>query len=198
MTSSMGRAFAAFCLENAVDPERFKELVADAYGGDHPDGMMARLERGELELEDFESWLAKELSGGATRTVQAAGLKERIFRGMEPDPRMVDAVRAIKDAGVRTALLSNSWGATGYERERFPDLFDAVVISAEVGMRKPEPDIYLLAASRVAVPAPECVFVDDLLANVEGAQAVGMQAFVHRNADFTIPKLGLLFGVSLS
>src|SRR3989440_7474799 len=153
MTSSMGRAFAAFCLEHGIDPERFKSLVADAYGGGEPDGMMARLERGQLELDDFERWLAAELSGGGADALRPGGLKERIFRGMEADEQMVGVVRRIRASGVRTALLSNSWGATGYERERFPDLFDAVVISAEVGLRKPEPEIYLLAADRLRLPA---------------------------------------------
>jgi putative hydrolase of the HAD superfamily len=197
MTSSMGRAFAQFCIEHGVDPERFKALVADAYGGGASDGMMARLERGQIELEDFERWLAGELSGGIGETLEAAGLKESIFRGMEPDGRMVDVVRRVRGAGIRTALLSNSWGATGYERDRFPDLFDAVIISAEVGLRKPEPEIYLFAADRLGVAPSACVFVDDLLANVEGARAVGMEAFVHRNADFTIPKLEELFAISL-
>jgi putative hydrolase of the HAD superfamily len=198
MTSSMGRAFAQFCLEHGVDPARFKALVSDAYGGDARDGMMARLERGEIELDEFERWLASELSQGAARTLHAAGLKELIFRGMEADERMVDVVRRVRSHGVRTALLSNSWGSTGYERERFPDLFDAVVISAEVGLRKPEPEIYLFAAERLGVQPPECVFVDDLAQNVDGARAVGMEGIVHRNADFTVPKLEELFGVSLA
>jgi epoxide hydrolase-like predicted phosphatase len=117
---------------------------------------------------------------------------------MQPDERMVDVVRRARSHGVRTALLSNSWGSTGYERERFPDLFDAVVISAEVGLRKPEPEIYLFAAERLGVQPPECVFVDDLPQNVDGARAVGMEGIVHRNADFTVPKLEELFGVSLA
>jgi putative hydrolase of the HAD superfamily/hydrolase len=160
--------------------------------------MVARLERGELELEAFEPWLAGKLTGGAARSLEAAGLTERIFAGMEADERMVGVVRALRGAGVRTALLSNSWGTTGYERDRFPDLFDAVVISSEVGARKPEPQIYRLAAERLALEPPDCVFLDDLLQNVDGARSVGMEAFVHRNAEFTIPKLERLFGIALS
>jgi epoxide hydrolase-like predicted phosphatase len=198
MTSSMGRAFAEFSLEHGVDPERFKQVIAEAYGGGDRDGMVARLERGELELEEFEAWLAGELMEGAARSLDSVGLKQRIFSGMQPDGRMVEVVGRLRRAGLKTALLSNSWGATGYERERFPDLFDDVIISAEVGMRKPEAAIYLFAAQRLGVDPADCVFVDDLEQNVEGARAVGMTGLVHRNADFTIPKLGELFGVPLS
>jgi FMN phosphatase YigB (HAD superfamily) len=95
-------------------------------------------------------------------------------------------------------LLSNSWGGGAYQRERFPKLYDEVVISGEVGARKPEPRIYLLTAERLGVRPEECVFVDDLLQNVEGAEAVGMEGIVHRSAPFTVPKLETLFRVTLS
>jgi putative hydrolase of the HAD superfamily len=198
MTSSMGRAFADFSLQNGVDPERFKVVIAEAYDGGDPDGMVARLERGELELEEFEAWLAAELMEGGAGTLDATRLKQRIFSGMQPDDRMVGVVRRLRRAGPKTALLSNSWGATGFERERFPDLFDDVIISAEVGLRKPEAEIYLLAARRIGMDPAACVFVDDLEQNVEGARAVGMTGLVHRNADFTVPKLEEMFGVPLA
>jgi FMN phosphatase YigB (HAD superfamily) len=199
MTSSMGRAFAIFCSEHGVDPERFKSVIADAYGGGQPDGMVARLERGELELAEFERWLAGELwpEGAAEDPPGTGGLKERIFSGMEADLSMVGAVGELHAAGVRTALLSNSWGASGYERDRFPDLFDAVVISAEVGMRKPEPGIYLHAAQLVGAEPAACVFVDDLEQNVVAARELGMHGIVHRSAEFTIPRLEALFAVRL-
>src|SRR4029453_11128052 len=111
--------------------------------------------------------------------VAAEGLRQRIFAGMAPDPEMTGAVAAARAAGIRTGLVSNSWGQSGYERDRFGDLFDAVVLSAEGGLGKPDPEIYLLAAERIGVPAAECVFVDDLLHNADGARAVGMQGIVH-------------------
>lgn len=111
---------------------------------------------------------------------------------------MAEAVARARAAGVRTGLISNSWGGAAYRRERFEELFDAVVISEEVGMRKPHPSIYRLAASRIGVEPVACVFVDDLLPNVEGARAVGMEGIVHRSADFTIPKLEALLEVPLS
>ena len=205
MTSSMGQAFARFALEEGVDPDRFKAVIEEAYGQDGGDerGMVAQVETGRIASAVFERWLADRLSAGTARPVDPVGLKERLFAGLVPDDDMVDAVAAARDAGIRTGLLSNSWGdvidrqVAGYERARFGELFDAVVISAEVGLRKPDPRIYLLAAERLGVPPEECVFVDDLLHNAEGARAVGMEALVHRSAEFTVPNLEALFGISL-
>ena len=198
MTSSMGRAFAAFALDAGVDPERFRDVVEEAYGGADEEGVVPRLERGEIETAEFEQWLAGRLSPGATKPVNPEGLRARIFAGLEADPAMADAVTRARAAGIRTGLLSNSWGDSGYERSAFRELFDAVVISAEVGLRKPDPAIFLLAAERIGVPPEECVFVDDLLHNAEGARAVGMEGIVHRSAEFTVPRLEALFGVSLT
>ena|SRR5436190_3347503 len=198
MTSSMGRVFAQFCLEAGVDPTVFQGLIADAYGGGDPDGVMARLERGEIGLEEFERWMAATLSDGLEQPLDWQGLKARMNAGLDPDDAMVNAVRRARASGVRTALLSNSWGGGTYQRERFPELYDQVVISGEVGARKPEPQIYLLTAERLNVQPEGCVFVDDLLQNVEGARAVGMEGIVHRSAEFTVPKLEELLDLTLS
>jgi putative hydrolase of the HAD superfamily len=193
MTTSMGQAFGAFCAETGVDPERFKAVISEAYGGGGDSGTLARLERGQVALEEFERWLAARLSDGLDRPIDPTGLKDRLFSGLLPDTRMVEAVARARRQGISTALVSNSWGSTGYERGRFPELFDEVVVSGETGLRKPEPEIYLHTARLLGVPADECVFVDDLEQNVEGARAVGMTAFVHRSAQFTIPRLEELF-----
>ena len=110
----------------------------------------------------------------------------------------VNAYRSAVYAGTKTAVISNTWGPPiAYGAKRMKAIFDAIVRSDEVGLRKPDPAIYLLTAERLEVRPAECVFVDDLLQNVEGARGVGMHAFVHRNADFTVPRLEELFGVSL-
>src|SRR6266513_4872372 len=77
-------------------------------------------------------------------------------------------------------------------------LFDGVVISGEVGLHKPQPEIFRLGAEWIGVAPEECVFVDDLRENCEGAEAVGMTAVRHRNAAETIAKLAELTGVSLA
>jgi HAD superfamily hydrolase (TIGR01509 family) len=78
------------------------------------------------------------------------------------------------------------------------ELFDVSVISGEVGLHKPQPEIYELVVDRLGVPAADCAFVDDLRENCEGAEAVGMTAVRHRDPAETIPELERLTGVKLA
>ena len=93
-----------------------------------------------------------------------------MFGHARPDDAMVEAVRRARAQGVRTGLISNSMGVGRYDRSTFPELFDGVVISGEVGMHKPQPEIFRLGAERIGVPPEECVFVDDLRENCEGGR----------------------------
>ena len=108
---------------------------------------------------------------------------------------MVDVVRAARAAGVRTGLLSNSWGLD-YERDDWDALFDAVVISGEVGLRKPDPAIYALAARQLDLPPEQIVFVDDLRPNVRAAAAAGMVGVQHVDLETTVSELEILFDTS--
>jgi putative hydrolase of the HAD superfamily len=88
-------------------------------------------------------------------------------------------------------------GGASYDRAIFPELFDGVVISGDVGMHKPQPEIFRLGAERAGVAPDQCVFVDDLRENCDGAEAVGMTVVLHRGADTTLPELRRLLGVEL-
>jgi epoxide hydrolase-like predicted phosphatase len=117
---------------------------------------------------------------------------------MRPDSAMVAAVKEIRAARLLTGLISNSWSTSHYDREMLRELFDTAVISAEVGLHKPQPEIYRLVAERLEVAPEECIFVDDLRENCEGAEAVRMTAIRHRSAAETIAKLTGLTGISLA
>jgi putative hydrolase of the HAD superfamily len=119
-----------------------------------------------------------------------------MFAGFRHEHTMFDVVRRARQLGVKTALLSNSWG-NEYPRDGWAETFDAVVISGEVGMRKPEPAIYRHAATLLDVAPEECVFVDDLGPNVKGAVAVGMVGVKHVSADATVAELEALFDLDL-
>src|SRR5205823_9549669 len=84
MTSSVARSFAEFCLREGVDPERFKTVVAEAYGADGGTGMMARVERGEVGADEFDTWLAETLSEGLEQPLDARRIRDRMNAGIEP------------------------------------------------------------------------------------------------------------------
>jgi putative hydrolase of the HAD superfamily len=189
LTTNVFDSFRAFCEEEGLDPDAVKRLFRE-----DPRALAAlrQLERGELTEGEFAERFGPLLGVSDTN-----GLVDRLFAHMAPDEQMVAAVRAARRAGVRTGLISNSWGAGRYDRDAFPELFDGVVISGEVGLHKPEPEIFRLGAERVGLPPEECVFVDDLNENCAGAEAVGMTAILHRGVERTLPELERLLGVRL-
>lgn len=195
LTTSVTESFAAFCAAEGIELEVFKRVVLGAARG--PESPFALVETGRITQEEFDGHVARLLAEACGRTVDPAGLKQRLFAGVGPDEAMVDAVRRARAGGIRTGLVSNSWGGRDYPRETFGDTFDAIVISGEAGVRKPEPEIYLLAAERIGVAPAGCVFVDDFRVNVEGAERVGMTGIHHRSAEETIPVLEPLLGVPL-
>ena len=172
------------------------ELEQASDAGPAGDSPMHRLERGEMETVEFERELAAELAIRGSH-VPPEGLLARILAGLaELDPRMVDLVRRARATGLRTALLSNSWGLH-YPEALWDGLFDAVVISGEVGMRKPELEIFHYTAHRLRLPPGRCVMVDDLPHNFAGAVAAGMVGVLHRSYDETLLELEALFEVVL-
>ena len=156
-----------------------------------------RLERGELPPAEFEQQLADRLAEHGS-PVPAEGLLGRMLGGLaQLDAGMLGIVRRAHDAGVRTALLSNSWG-DHYPDELFDGIFDAVVISGRVGMRKPDAEIFRHTAGLLGLEPGECVMVDDLPHNVRGAVAAGMVAVQHTDVDSTRAELEVLLGLDLA
>ncbi len=171
LTTDIFASFRRFCEAEGLEPE----TVRDRFLND-PEArrLLEELETGRLREAEFEPAFA------AVLEVESEKLIDRLFGGMEPDQAMIDGVLAARAAGVRTAMLSNSWGDERYDREQLAELFDAWVISGEVGLRKPDPAIYELAAERLGLPPDACVFVDDLPGNLKPARALGMATVLHR------------------
>jgi epoxide hydrolase-like predicted phosphatase len=189
LTNSVWESFDAFCRLEGLEPDRLKRLFRE---NEVIRSDLARLELGEMSEAEFGQSL-----GTLLELTNTEGLVGRIFAGLTLDERMVRAVRACRASGLRTCLLSNSWGFGIYDRDLLETLFDTIVISAEVSMRKPQPDIYLLAAERVGVAPQECVYVDDLRANCTAAEAVGMTAILHRDPEVTLGRLEEILRISL-
>ncbi len=190
LTTSVWDSFADFCREKGLEDDAVKRLFREDPGALAD---LRDLETGRVEEPEFERRFAARLG-----LDEAADLIDSMFRGMRPNPPMVEAVRAARAAGIKTGLVSNSWSTSHYDRDLLAELFDAAVISAEVGLHKPEPEIFLLAAKRLGVEPERCVFVDDLRENCAGAEAVGMTAVLHRDSAETIARLEELLGVRVT
>jgi putative hydrolase of the HAD superfamily len=197
LTTSLGDAFRAFCEREGVPWERLEAAMIEAYRDVHPESVVARVETGAAEREEFEALLATSLSEGRDAPIDARNLIARMLADIRLDDAMVDAVRTARHRGLRTGLLSNSWGIDYYPHDLLAELFDEVVISGEVGMRKPDPEVFRSAAQRLGLPPEACVFVDDITSNVEAAEREGMHGVLHERAEETIPTLEELLGVSL-
>jgi epoxide hydrolase-like predicted phosphatase len=189
LTTDVFTSFRDFCEAEGLLPDTVRDrFMKDPMARE----LLADLETGRMTEEQFEPKFAAVLE-----IERSDGLIDRLFGGMRPDEAMLDAVRAFKRAGVRTGLISNSWGHGRYDRTQFPELFDGVVISGEVGLRKPDPRIYALGAEAIELPPEACVFVDDLPGNLKPARELGMATVHHVRAEETIPELEDLLGVSL-
>lgn len=189
LTTNLFASFRAFCADEGLDPER----LANAFRRDTSarENLIA-LEEGRLTEDEFEPRLA------AILEVEPEGLVDRMFAGSRAEPEMIDAVRSARAAGVRTGLVSNSWGTRRYPRDVLAELFDGVVISGEVGMRKPAPEIYSMGAERIGLEPRACVFVDDLEFNLEPARELGMSVVHHITPGETIAELERVLGVPLT
>ena len=200
LTEPLDDAIRAWAQVDGVDYDHYVAVMRDWLGPHQGelarDNPVAALERGEIEVPRFEEQLAARLSAAIGRSVPAAGLLQRMFDHFVDAPAMAGVVLRARRAGLRTGLLSNSWG-NEYPREGWDEMFDAVVISGEVGMRKPEPKIFAHMADLLGVPAEQTVFVDDLPHNVEAARAVGLVAVRHTDYASTVAELEALFGLPL-
>jgi len=189
LTTNLFTSFQAYCEAVGIEPE----LLMGRFRRD-PEArdLLVALEKGQLSEPDFERQFAQLLEVGPD------GLIDGLFAGVKADTAMVQAVRLAHQSGVRTALVSNSWGVHRYPHDLFEELFDGVVISGEEGIRKPSKRMYELGAERAGVSASDCVYVDDLPFNLTPAEELGMAPVHHTSAQSTIPQLERLLGVELS
>jgi putative hydrolase of the HAD superfamily len=188
MTSNVFDAFRAFCTAEGLSPDTVGEHFRTRA---ESRALLVDLETGALPEDQFEPRFAAILG------VPHTGLIDRMFAGSRGDEAMLGAVRAARRAGIRTGLISNSWGTRRYDRELLGDLFDGIVISGEVGMRKPTVEIYRLGARSLQLEPSECVFVDDLPFNLKPASELGMATVHHTDSEKTIAELEDLLGVLL-
>jgi epoxide hydrolase-like predicted phosphatase len=201
MTSPIADSVNAWLAADGIDRESYvavmRQWVKQAYSDGTDPNPIHALERGESTNDEFELALARELVLENGGPVAGPGLLARMFAGQTLDEEMLALLRKLKASGVPTGLLSNSWGG-GYPTELFPDMFDAIVISGEVGMRKPEPRIFLHAAQLLGLEPRECVFIDDIQANITAAEQIGFTGVLHTAAADTARRVAELLRVVIA
>jgi putative hydrolase of the HAD superfamily len=189
LTSPLIQSFIAYQEETGIDFRQFGEAMGRILerDGKHP---LYELECGRISEREFYALLEAELEGG----VSLADFHERYFANLHPNEPMIEYMRSLRGRGFRMAILTNNvreWEPLW--RAKIPaidEIFEEIVDSAFVGMRKPDPRIYELTLERLGgVPAAECAFVDDVDVNCAAAREFGMNAVQFHDAGQAIAEL---------
>ncbi len=200
LTPSVGEVLSAWAAAEGLDPQAlrqaFERLLGPRETRTHADPIHL-LERGEVDPAQVEQVLAEHLRDTTGSPVRAEGMFARMFTFFTHAPDMTALVWRAHEAGIATALLSNSWG-DHYPDSLWDGTFDVVVLSGQVGLRKPDPAIFLLTCERLGVEPGDCVFVDDLAHNVAAAVEVGMVGVLHTDYATTEAQLCVLLGHDVS
>lgn len=196
LTSNVFDAFGDFCASAGLP----SDALARAFRED-PEAarLLTLVETGELAEPEFERRFAPILCRGNEVVLEPVdGLIGRFSAALVPDEAMLDVCGRVRAAGHRTAIVSNSFGYAAYDGYDLERRFDAVVLSGDVGVRKPSRRIYALSAERLGVDPADCVFVDDLAQNVSGAERAGITGVHHRVAADTVRRLEAMFALEVA
>jgi putative hydrolase of the HAD superfamily len=192
ITSSVLRAFTDFGASLGGDPR----LPLDLLGRDEASRtLLADHECGRIDAEAFERGFAERLRAHGA-DVAAEGLTARMQAGMSIDRDMLALLGDLRAAGRPVALVSNSFGTGTYDGVELDAVADVVVISGEVGIRKPSRRIYAIACERLGVDSEEAVMIDDLRQNLDGAARIGIGGVLHTSAADTRRQLAERFGMT--
>ena len=188
LTTSFEGALRSYCVRDGLAPDTLEKIFNLDDGAQ---GLLVDLERGRISQAEFIAHLAPALG------VDPDGLLQRMLADLRSEPLVVKAVATLRSRGIKTAVLSNGWGSTPfdpYEPFQLSEHYDAVVISDQVGMRKPDPDMFALALTRLGLPGEQCVFVDDVARYLPPATALGMATIHATDPTTTVTELERLFG----
>ncbi len=187
LTNDFWEALRSFARREGLSEDALVELVTK-----DPQGvqLLRDLERGRIPQTQFQNEMAQRLG------LPADGLLESMAADLRPDVDMLALVEELRAAGVRIGILSNSWGSDPFDPYAAWELdnrADVVVISDQVRLRKPEPEIFDLVVDKLGVPANECLFVDDVAPYLEPARVKGMAVWHHVNTAETVAHLRAVF-----
>jgi epoxide hydrolase-like predicted phosphatase len=192
LTTPLFSAFAHVQEDHGISLEALGKAMfrAATERGENP---LFPFERGEMTEREFLTIVGAALRVEVGRDVTLEGFAERYFARLEPNERMIEHLRSLKERrGLRLAMLTNNvreWESRWRSMLPVDELFEIVVDSAFVGLRKPDPAIYELTLERLGLPAEACAFVDDLEVNCDAARALGMTAVRFQDTDQAIAEL---------
>ena len=191
--SSPFDAFNAFEEANGLPPDFIRTINTN----NPDDNAWAKFERRDVDPTEFDELFAQE-SEAAGHRIGGATILELIHGKIRPE--MVEAIRRVTAAGLRTACLTNNFRPSSESPPEILEvmaLFDEVVESSKVGIRKPEVRFYEIALEKLGIDAAEAVFLDDLGINLKPARAMGMTTIKVLNADQALTDLEAVLGISL-
>ena len=191
LTTPLIQSFMAFQDETGISAETLgKGMQAAAKAnGENP---LFEMERGEITEVAFLEILTDALEPLLGHRPEMHRFKEIYFDALEPNPAMIELMRELKEAGYRMAMLTNNvqeWEPLWRPMLPVDEIFETVVDSGFVGCRKPESKIYEMTLERIAMSAEACLFVDDVLVNIEGARKAGLQAVHFQDNEQAIPEI---------
>jgi putative hydrolase of the HAD superfamily len=193
LTTPLIGSFAAVQDETGIEPAalgRAMQAIAEADGA-HP---LYELEMGRVTEVDFLGRLAQALEPELGHRPELHRFSELYFEALEPNRPMIELMREVKGGGRRMALLTNNvreWEPLWRAMLPVDEIFELVVDSAFVGLRKPDPAIYELTIERLGdgVAATDCLFIDDIEVNIAAARELGMQAVHFVDNEQAIPEI---------
>ncbi len=185
-------AIAAFEREEGHPAGFVNRVVVDTGHG----GAWSRLERGELELEAFYTAFEDDCAR-AGETLSARLMMQRIAVSAAPRPAMLEAVRRIRERGLKAAALTNNWVGEEEGTRTLRPCFDAFIESSALGLRKPDPRIYVHACQEIGVEPPEAIFLDDIGRNLKTARGLGMATIKVLEPGAALGELEGLLGFAL-
>jgi putative hydrolase of the HAD superfamily len=194
LTAPLMQGFARIQADTGVPPASFGAALARATATDGSNPLF-ELEVGAITEAEFLATIERELTTILQRPVTLHGFGERYMAALEPNEALFAHYRALHERGVRFAMLTNNvreWEPLWRTKLPVDEIFETVVDSGFVGLRKPDRAIYGLVLERLRLPAGECVFVDDLAVNIEAARELGFAVVHHRDTGQTIAELDAL------
>jgi putative hydrolase of the HAD superfamily len=191
LTTPLIQSFMAFQDQTGITTETLGKAMhaAAEANGENP---LFEMERGEITEVAFLEILTDSLEPLLGHRPEMHRFKEIYFEALEPNPVMIELMRELKAKGLQMAMLTNNvreWEPFWRSMLPVDEIFEAVIDSGFVGCRKPESKIYKLTLERIGRSGADCLFVDDVLVNIEGARKAGLNAVHFQDNEQAIPEI---------